>query len=86
LKNTVITLQILRLKLETIDQTGKSSESIMQLLKTIFLDLAVFMEETKTVVSEERSPTVVNKKHHFMFNVLVSPIVIILIVQCALVN
>jgi hypothetical protein len=44
LKKIAITLQILRLKLKTLNQTCTSSKSIMQLPNTVSLDSAIFIE------------------------------------------
>ena len=45
LKKTIITLQVLRLKLNSLNQTCTSSKSIMQLTKTTFSDSALFIEK-----------------------------------------
>ncbi len=47
LKNTVITLQALRFKLNCLNQTCISLKSIMQLTKTIFPDSAIFIDKKR---------------------------------------
>ena len=47
LKKTIVTLQALRLKLNSLNQTCTSSKSIMQLAKTSFSDSVIFIEKKR---------------------------------------
>ncbi len=51
LKKTIITLQALRLKLDSLNQTDKSLKLIMQLTMTIYPVPATFIEK-KTVENQ----------------------------------
>jgi hypothetical protein len=63
IKITMITLQALRFKLNTLNKTCISLKSIMQLTKPIFLDSATFMEEKRVKkFCGEKARTMAKKK------------------------
>jgi hypothetical protein len=57
LKKTIMTLQILRLKLMSLNQSCISSKSIIHLPKTSFLDPATFIEKKRVAPPYQKKST-----------------------------